>query len=55
MNFINRFKIVNKINIYLLSLFIICLFGIIIIPTYAKFTSGFATNEDIVALTLSFN
>ena len=48
-------KIISKKNIYLLLLFVICLFVTILVPTYAKFASGFTTDTDIVGLTLSFD
>ena len=48
-------KLINKKNIYILALLIICLIGIIIVPTYAKFASEFITEEDAVALSLNFN
>lgn len=45
----------NKKNMYLLFLFIICLLSIVIVPTYAKFSSNYTTENDIVALTLNYD
>lgn len=48
-------RLVNKKNIYLLALFVICLLGAIIVPTYAKFSSNYTTTDDVVGLSLDFN
>lgn len=47
--------LINKKNIYLLVLLVICLLGIIIVPTYAKFGSSYATDGDVVGLLLDFD
>ena len=48
-------KLVNKKNIYILSLVVICLLMIVIVPTYAKFASNYTTDDDIVGLSLDFD
>ena len=48
-------KFVTKKNMYLLALFIICLLGIVIVPTYAKFGSSYETTDDVVGLSLDFD
>lgn len=48
-------KRINKKIIYLLALLVIALSSKVITGTYAKFTSGFETTNDIVGLNLSFN
>lgn len=48
-------SLINKKNIYLLVLLVICLLGIVIVPTYAKFGSSYATDDDVVGLLLDFN
>ena len=48
-------RFVNKKNIYLLFLVIITLIGIILIPTYAKFSESYVTEEDIVGINLSYD
>ena len=48
-------KITNKKNIYILSLVIIILLGLVISPTYAKFADSYITEEDIVGVSLNFN
>ncbi len=48
-------KYVNKKNIYLLLLLVICLVGGVVVPTYAMFQSSKVTDDDIVGITLSFN
>lgn len=45
----------NKKTIYLLVLSIITLLAFVVSPTYAKFISGYVTDEDIVELDLSFD
>lgn len=47
--------IINRKNIYLLMLFVICLLGIVIVPTYAKFGSNYITDDDVVGLSLNFD
>lgn len=44
-----------KKNIYLLSLAIITLLGIVIVPTYAKFIKDYTTSNDVAGMSLSFN
>lgn len=48
-------KIITKKNTYLLFLFVVCLFGFIIVPTYAKFGSSYTTPDDVVGLSFNFN
>ena len=48
-------KIINKKNTYLLLLLVICLLGIVIVPTYAKFASNYTTADNVVGMSLSFN
>ena len=48
-------KIINKKNIYMLFLFVVCLLTIVIIPTYAKFGSGYITDDDMVEFALAFD
>lgn len=48
-------KIVSQQYLYFLLLGVICLFGLVIVPTYAKFTSRYSTTDDIVGLSLSFD
>ena len=48
-------KLINKKNIYLLSLIVICLLMVVIVPTYAKFASTYETTDDIVGIGLDFN
>lgn len=48
-------KIISKKSFYLLGLLIICLLGIVIVPTYAKFANGFTTEEDVVGVNFSFD
>ena len=48
-------KLINKKSIYLLSLFVICLLTVVIVPTYAKFISGYVTDDAIVQFSLDFN
>ena len=48
-------RLINKKNIYILSLFVICLLISIIIPTYAKFASTYTTTSDVAGLGLQFN
>lgn len=45
----------SKKNMYLLFLFIISLLSVVIVPTYAKFSSSYTTENDIVALTLNYD
>ena len=47
---------IKRKYLYLLFLFVICLgFGVVLKNTYAKFTSGYETGNDIANLNLSFN
>ena len=48
-------KLINKKNTYLLVLLVICLLGIVIVPTYAKFGSNYTTTDDVVGMSLTFN
>ena len=48
-------KIISKKNTYLLLLLVICLLGIVIVPTYAKFASNYTTADDVVGMSLSFD
>ncbi len=48
-------KWINKKTIYLLGIAVICLLGVVLTGTYAKFASGFTTEDDIVGLDLAFN
>lgn len=47
-------RIINKKNTYLLMLFVICLLGIVLVPTYAKFASNYTTPDDVVGISLAF-
>ena len=48
-------SITRKKAMYLLLLLVICLAGVGIKGTYAKFAAGGTTEKDIVSLNLSFN
>lgn len=45
----------KKKYLYFLFLFIICLLGIVLVPTYAKFTENFTVDEDVVGFNFNFN
>lgn len=48
-------KIVSKKNIYLLGILVIYLLGHVLSPTYAKFSSNYTTQNDMVGLSLNFD
>ena len=41
--------------IYLIFLFSVCLFNFVIIPTYAKFTNDYTTNDDVAGFLFDFD
>lgn len=45
----------KKKYLYFLFLFIICLLGSVLVPTYAKFTENFTVDEDVVGFNFNFN
>lgn len=48
-------KAVNKKNIYLLLLLVISLIGLVVTPTYAKFSDNYQTENDVVGISLDFS
>ena len=46
---------ITKKNIYLLLLLVVALLGVVITPTYAKFSSNYETDDDVVGMSLDFS